>query len=189
MCARYALFRKQLFRQQFEIELDDVEPHYNIAPTDVAPIITGNGSSRKLEMKQWGLVPSWAKDPSIGQKLINARAETLSEKPSFRAAFKKRRCLVPADGFFEWKGVKGQKQPFFIRMRSHSPFAFAGLWEYWEGTDGALVTFTIVTTEPNKLLATVHSRMPAILAESDYDAWLDPSLQGHGSLMPLLAPA
>lgn len=188
MCARYSLFRSQLFRQQFELEIEGFEPHYNIAPTDVAPVITGDASGRKAEMMQWGLVPGWAKDPSIGQKLINARAETLAEKPSFRAAFKKRRCLVPVDGFFEWKGEKGQKQPLFIQMRAHAPFAFAGLWEYWEGVDGALVTYTIVTTEPNELLATVHTRMPAVIAHDDYDAWLDAGVHKPESLTPLLAP-
>ncbi len=188
MCARYSLFSRQLFQQEFDLAADGVEPHYNIAPTDVAPIIVETEHGRALEPMQWGLVPSWSKDPAIGQKLINARAETLAEKPSFRTAFKRRRCLVPADGFFEWKGEKGSKQPFFIRMKSQSPFAFAGLWEHWEGVDGELTTFTIVTTEPNELLATVHTRMPVIIARSDYDAWLDHNVQNGELLIPLLTP-
>ncbi len=188
MCARYSFFSVQLFQQEFDLDPEGVEPHFNIAPTDVAPVIVQDSDGRRVEQMQWGLVPSWSKDVTIGQKLINARAETLAEKPSFRTALKRRRCLVPADGFFEWKGEKGHKQPFFFRMRSGSPFAFAGLWEYWEGVEGALVTYTIITTEPNELLATVHTRMPAIIARSDYDAWLDHTVQSSELVLPLLAP-
>jgi putative SOS response-associated peptidase YedK len=188
MCARYSFFSVQLFQQEFDLDPEGIEPHFNIAPTDVAPVVVQDANGRRLEQMQWGLVPSWSKDASIGQKLINARAETLAEKPSFRTALKKRRCLVPADGFFEWKGEKGNKQPFFFRMRSRAPFAFAGLWEYWEGTEGALVTYTIVTTEPNELLATVHTRMPAIIAHHDYAAWLDHSVQRGEAVLPLLSP-
>jgi putative SOS response-associated peptidase YedK len=180
MCARYSFYNVKLFQAAFDFDPDGIEPHYNIAPTDVAPVIT---AGRKLEFMQWGLVPSWSKDVSIGQKLINARAETLAEKPSFRSALKKRRCLVPADGFFEWQGEKSTKQPLFIRMRSGQPFAFAGLWEYWEGVEGALVTYTIVTTSPNELLSTVHTRMPVIVARSDYDAWLDVSVSDVSALL------
>jgi putative SOS response-associated peptidase YedK len=188
MCARYSFFSVQVFQQEFDLDPDGVQPHYNIAPTDVVPAITQNEQGRSLEFMQWGLVPSWAKDPAIGNKLINARAETLAEKPSFRSAFKKRRCLLPADGFFEWKGEKGSKQPFFVHMKSQRPFAFAGLWEYWESPDGALVTCTIVTTEPNALLAKIHTRMPVIIARSDYDAWLDHSIKETSQLAPLLTP-
>jgi putative SOS response-associated peptidase YedK len=188
MCARYSFFNVQLYQLSFGVEPTDVEPHYNIAPTDVAPVIVQDEAGRRTEHMQWGLVPSWSKDPAVGQKLINARADTLAEKPSFRTAFKRRRCLVPADGFFEWKGEKGSKQPFFVHRRDGRPFAFAGLWEYWEGVGGALVTYTIVTTEPNELCATVHNRMPVILASSDYDAWLDHRVQDVSRLQPLLCP-
>lgn len=188
MCARYSFFNVHLFQLSFGAEPTDVEPHYNIAPTDVAPVIVQDEKGRRTEHMQWGLVPSWSKDPSIGQKLINARADTLAEKPSFRTAFKRRRCLVPADGFFEWKGEKGSKQPFFVHRSDGRPLAFAGLWEYWEGVEGALVTYTIVTTEPNDLCATVHNRMPVILASSDYDAWLDHQVHDVSRLQPLLCP-
>ncbi len=188
MCARYSFFSVQVFQQEFDLEPEGIDKHFNIAPTDVVPAIVDTGKGRELLFMKWGLVPSWSKDPSIGQKLINARAETLAEKPSFRTAFKKRRCLLPADGFFEWKGEKGHKQPYFIRMKSQRPFAFAGLWEYWEGADGALVTCTIVTTEPNELLATVHNRMPVIVAHDDYGNWLDPNVQATAPLMPILCP-
>jgi putative SOS response-associated peptidase YedK len=188
MCARYSFFSVKLFQPEFDLDPDGIEEHYNIAPTDVVPGIIETAQGRELQFFQWGLVPSWSKDPTVGQKLINARAETLCEKPSFRTAFKRRRCLLPADGFFEWKGEKGNKQPYFIRMRSHKPFALAGLYEYWEGAEGALVTCTIVTTEPNELLSTVHNRMPVIVAKDDYGTWLDPKVQTPEPLMPILAP-
>lgn len=188
MCARYSFFSVQLFQQEFDLDPDGIEAHYNIAPTDVVPAVTETNEGRTLQFFQWGLVPSWSKDSSIGQKLINARAETLTEKPSFRTAFKRRRCLLPADGFFEWKGEKGNKQPYFIRMRSARPFAIAGLYEYWEGVAGALATCTIVTTEPNELLSTIHNRMPVIVAKSDFDTWLDPKIQSAEPLLPILAP-
>jgi putative SOS response-associated peptidase YedK len=188
MCARYSFFSVQVFQQEFGVDPVGIEEHFNIAPTDVVPAIVDFGDGRAIEHFQWGLVPSWSKDPSIGQKLINARAETLAEKPSFRSAFKKRRCLLPADGFFEWKGEKGNKQPYFIRLRSRRPFALAGLYEFWEGVEGALATCTIVTTTPNELLSTVHTRMPVIVGPDDFDAWLDPKTQETTILMPLLAP-
>lgn len=188
MCARYSFFSVQVFQQEFDLEPEGIEPHFNIAPTDVVPAIVDVGNGMELTMMQWGLVPSWAKDPSIGQKLINARADTVSEKPSFRTAIKKRRCLLPADGFFEWKGPKGHKQPYFIRMRSRKPFALAGLWEYWESGEGALVSCTVVTTEPNELVSTIHTRMPVIIGHDDFARWLDPCMQSVESLLPLFAP-
>lgn len=188
MCARYTFFSVSLFEQEFGVNADGVEAQYNIAPTDVVPGIVDRGNGRELLFFQWGLVPSWAKDPSIGQKLINARGETLGEKPSFRAAFKRRRCLLPTDGFFEWKGEKGHKQPLFIHLEPSHPFAFAGLWEEWESPDGALVTCTIVTTEPNALIQTFHTRMPVILDRGNYDAWLDHKNEDVRSLTSLLAP-
>jgi putative SOS response-associated peptidase YedK len=129
--------------------------------------------TRVLDRVRWGLVPSWAKDTSIGDKLINARADTLSSKPAYRKAFAKRRCLIPADGFYEWAGPTGAKQPFFVTVDS-PPVAFAGLWEHWEGPDGELETCTIVTTRANQVVEQVHDRMPVILAKQEYDLWLDP---------------
>ena len=134
-----------------------------------------DGEGHELALVRWGLVPFWAKDLSIGSKMINARAEGIAEKPAFRAAFKARRCLVPADGFYEWQKVDGGKQPMLIRLRSKSTFAFAGLWEVWRSPEGPVETCTIVTTEPNAVTAPIHNRMPVILEPADYDRWLDPS--------------
>lgn len=186
MCARYAFFNVLLFEQEFELESEGIKEQYNIAPTDVVPAIINIGKGRELAFFQWGLVPSWAKDPSIGQKLINARADTLAEKPSFRSAFKRRRCLLPADGFFEWKGQKGNKQPYYIHFDKQ--FAIAGLWEDWESPDGALVTCTIITTEPNEKMSEIHTRMPVIIDRAQYDSWLDPHLQVTDELTSLFAP-
>ena len=189
MCARYAFFTvENLMREFMLLEAPELAALYNIAPTDVVPAVVQGEKGREVQMFQWGLVPSWAKDPSIGSRMINARAETLSEKPSFRAAFKKRRCLIPADGFYEWKGEKGHKQPYFIRMKSAKPFAFAGLWEHWEGVEGELVSCTIITTEPNELVSEVHNRMPVILPYEAEEMWLDSRVQNTETLMSLLRP-
>jgi putative SOS response-associated peptidase YedK len=139
---------------------------------------------------QWGLIPSWANDPKIGNRLINARAESASDKPAFRAAFRRRRCLIPTDGFYEWLKKGSQKQPYLIRMRDGQPFAFAGLWEFWHGqNEREIESFTILTTEPNELAAQIHNRMPAILNPDDYQAWLDPDEQDVEKLKGLLKPA
>jgi putative SOS response-associated peptidase YedK len=144
---------------------------------------------RNARRHRWGLIPSWAKDLTIGNQLINAQAETASIKPAFRAAFKKRRCLILADGFFEWKKENRHKQPFHIRLRDGRPFAFAGLWEHWEGTEGkAIESCTILTATPNELLRSLHHRMAVILPSSEYDRWLDPSMQQPDALQPLLRP-
>jgi putative SOS response-associated peptidase YedK len=142
-----------------------------------------------LARLRWGLIPSWAKDPAIGNRMINARAETVAEKPAFRAAFRRRRCLVVADGFYEWARGGKPRQPYFIRMHDDRPFAFAGLWESWQGPDeGPVESCTLLTTEPNELLEPIHNRMPLILGEDDYDQWLDPALQRPDALQPLLRP-
>lgn len=149
-------------------------PRYNAAPTQRLPVVRrGAAGGRELALLRWGLVPSWAKDPAIGNKLINARAETVAEKPSFRAAFKARRCLVPVDGFYEWKRAGGAKQPYRITMADGSPFALAGLWERWTKEPEPLETFTIITTTANSLMAAIHDRMPVIIDPADYDAWLE----------------
>jgi putative SOS response-associated peptidase YedK len=141
---------------------------------------------------RWGLIPSWAKDPNIGNKMINARAETVAEKPAFREALARSRCLVPADGYYEWQreGRMGQrKQPFYICLRDGRPFAFAGLWERWAGPDGTIIeSCAILTTEPNESLKDIHDRMPVILAQADYDQWLDPAVRQAQLLQPLLRP-
>ena len=151
--------------------------------------MVANNSDRKLELFQWGLIPSWAKDPKIGNKMINARAETLAEKPSFRSALKRRRCLVVADGFYEWKKTGAAKTPMFIQLKDGRPFAFAGLWEVWQPPDGSLIkTCTIITTEPNALMADIHNRMPAILSPEAYDLWLTPGELSADAVLPLLKP-
>lgn len=162
-------------------------PRFNIAPTQPVLAIHRQG----VEFFLWGLIPSWAKDASIGARLINARAETLAEKPAFRAAFKYRRCLIPADGFYEWKSEAGTKRktPYFISLRGHRLFAFARLWEIWNSPDGSeICTCAIVTTRPNHLMAELHDRMPVILQPSDYAQWLDPAPLLPASLLPLLRP-
>ena len=171
----------------------NLQPRYNIAPTqDVAAVRRAAGSAdRELAMLRWGLVPSWAKDIAIGARMINARAETLAEKPSFRSAFKSRRCLIVADGFYEWqKQPKGPKQPFLIGLKDGEPFAFAGLWERWEKSpdDKPVESCTIVTTEANDLLKPIHDRMPVILAPDDYDAWLDVAGNSPDKARALLQP-
>ncbi|MBM3152336.1 MAG: SOS response-associated peptidase [Chloroflexi bacterium] len=165
-------------------------PRYNIAPTQPALAVPNDGTGR-AGFFTWGLVPSWAKDPSIASRLINARAETLAEKPSFRSAFKYRRCLVLADGFFEWQAQAGQKGkvPHHISLLSGLPFAMAGLWENWNSPDGSAIrSCTIVTTQPNALTAGIHNRMPVILPPEAFKAWLDPAPRLAEGLLPLLAP-
>ncbi|MFO1283843.1 MAG: SOS response-associated peptidase [Burkholderiales bacterium] len=163
-----------------------VAPRYNIAPMQQVPIVRVNAQgARELAFVRWGLVPRWAKDPSIGARMINARGETLKEKPAFRTAFRRHRCLVPADGFYEWKSRgDGTKQPMRIAMRDGTPFAFAGLTERWLGPDGEpLDTCVIVTTDANVLLRPVHDRMPVIVAAPDYARWLDPSVADPSDLV------
>lgn len=154
--------------------------HYNIAPTQPAAVVrvirAAPGGQREMTVMRWGLIPSWADDPAIGNRLINARSETAAEKPSFRAALKQRRCLVPVDGFYEWHATaKGKtRQPHLIRLKNGQPFALAGLWEQWTAPDGELVeSFTILTTDANDVLRPIHDRMPVIVAPEDYDRWLD----------------
>jgi len=165
-------------------------PRYNIAPTQPVLALPNDGTG-KADFFVWGLIPSWAKDPTIGSHLINARAETLSEKPSFRAAYKYRRCLIPSNGFYEWQARPGTKVkvPHFIHLKSGTVFAFAGLWEEWFAPDGSQVkSATIVTTAPNSLMETIHNRMPVIIPPESYMNWLDPAPKPTGSLQSLLVP-
>ena len=194
MCGRFTLSTPaQTLQQIFDLrETPDLPPRYNIAPSEAIATIrlAEPAAERTLDLLRWGLVPPWAKDLDGGASLINARAETAASKPAFRAAFRRRRCLIPADGFYEWqRGVRGGKQPFYIRMRDGQPFAFAGLWEQWDGPQGkALDTCTILTTEPNALLRPIHDRMPVILDPRDWALWLDPGVQDPARLQPLLRP-
>ena len=178
-------------------------PRYNVAPTQTVVTVTAEGE-RRLEQMRWGLVPRWARSPEIGNRLINARAETLAEKPAFREALRRRRALIPADGFYEWATLSGpgaqdgtrgrprgqRKQPLHVRLRSGEPFAFAGLWEEWAPPEGGppLRTCTIVTTAPNALMATFHHRMPVILSPAAEELWLDPQVTDPERLLPLLTP-
>lgn len=176
MCGRYAqrTDAKKLAKEFKVAEVPSVEPRYNIAPTQEVLAVSETGDGREMRFFKWGLVPSWAKDTSMGARLINARSETVAEKPSFRQAFKQRRCIIPADGFYEWQRSEGSKRPFFFRMRDERPFGFAGLWERWEGEDGRVInSCAILTTEANEVLRPVHDRMPVILHPDDYELWLD----------------
>jgi len=173
-----------------------LEPSYNVAPTNDVYAVLSDGSARHLDAFHWGLVPLWAKDAKIGSKMINARAETLAEKNAYKSAFKKRRCLIPADGFYEWKKhpteAKGKKQPFFIHRPDHEPYAFAGLWEVWRGPDKdqePLRSCTIITTSPNEEMAKIHDRMPVILPPSAWDTWLDRENDDLELLGQLLVPS
>jgi len=181
------------FHAQLDAEVL-LEPSYNVTPTNDVWAVLDDGSVRRLEPLHWGLVPSWAKDPSVGNRMINARAETLTEKASYKSPFKKRRCLVPADGFFEWKPVEGQKkkQPYFIHATDGQPLAFAGLWSVWRpkgAPDEDLRSCTVITGEPNRVVADIHDRMPVILPESAWDTWLDPAIDDTDLLGRLLVPA
>lgn len=191
MCGRFAFFSPhEAIAQLFGLsDAPEVEPRYNIAPTQfIAAVRRDEAARRRLSMLYWGLVPSWAKEKSIGARMINARAETLREKPSFRSAFKRRRCLILADGYYEWQARPAGKQPHFIRMKSHQAFAMAGLWESWrEGAASEpLESCTIVTTGPNENIARVHDRMPVIVPAAQYDFWLDRKNEDVDALSKLL---
>ena len=179
MCGRFSLVRdgtQLLGSFPGFLFPDDPQQRYNIAPS-LQVLAIPNDGSRTARSLGWGLIPSWARDPKIGNRMINARAETLAEKPSFRSAYKNRRCLVLADGFYEWRKepTVGGKTPMYVRLRSEEAFAFAGLWETWrEPDDGSRETCTVITTVPNTLMAGIHNRMPVILPPDAYDAWLDP---------------
>ena len=189
MCGRFALVSWSALTEQFN--LDDIDEtfkrtRYNIAPTQQIAIIA-NEERRQLTLAHWGLIPHWAKDKKIAAKMINARAETIDEKPSYRTPFKKHRCLIPADAFYEWTGKGKNKEPQLIRLTGGKLFAFAGLYSTWRSPDGNVVpSCTIITTEPNELVAKIHHRMPVIMAEEAYDRWLEP---GPGKdLKELLVP-
>ena len=164
-------------------------PRYNIVPSQAVAVIANN-NPHQIEFFQWGLIPAWAKDPAIGNRMINARAETLAEKPSFKTAYQRRRCLVLADGFYEWRKESDKsKTPLYIRLKSGQPFAFAGLWEAWQPAgDPPILSCTIITTTPNELMAEIHNRMPVILSPEAYDVWLDPAEQSPNQLNGLLGP-
>jgi putative SOS response-associated peptidase YedK len=190
MCGRYTLVaNSEALAECFGVDPPfPISPRYNVAPTQNVPALLASWEGKEWAMLRWGLIPSWASDRSIGVRLLNARAETASSMPSFRAAFKSRRCLVPADGFFEWAKVGGRKQPFYFTLRAGGPFAFAGLWEEWHGEGEPLRSCTILTTEANEVVRPVHARMPVILNPCDYTRWLSPAAKPPEELLSLLRP-
>ncbi len=198
MCGRFTLASETEAVAQtfFDVEIPmRLAPRYNISPTQDVAVIANTSSDElpaKIEFFHWGLIPSWAKDPKIGNRMINARSETLAEKPSFRAAYKRRRCLIVADGYYEWQKVPGErlKQPIYIRLQSEKPFALAGLWEVWQTDEmeEPVRSCTIITCAPNALLKQVHHRMPVILPADAYAQWLSSEEQPAEALQPLLAP-
>lgn len=194
MCGRFAQTQTGTsVAEAFELASPpDVNPRYNIAPSQLVSVVTQSRQSgdRVHHFKRWGLVPGWSQDASIGHRLINARSETVAQKPAFRNAFQKRRCLIVADGFYEWQKTRGDstKQPYLIQLKSRTLFAFAGLWERWKDseTDETIFSCTILTTAANPVIEPIHHRMPVILSPQDYDHWLDPSYYNPGSLESLL---
>jgi len=192
MCGRFVLF-SDLKRIQLAFELDQanvtLEPRYNIAPTHQIVVIVQRAGSRTLETMRWGLIPAWAKDEKIGARMINARAETVAEKPSFKRALVQRRCLVIADGFYEWHTIGTKKTPMYVRLKSGAPMGFAGLYDTWQSPAGEAVTScTIITTSANALMQPIHDRMPAILSKEAQRAWLDATNQDIKQLVALLKP-
>lgn len=180
MCGRFALKAPpRSIQEHFHLpEQVELSPRYNIAPSQAIAVVRQlpGKSLRQLDMLRWGLIPHWARDMKIGYKMINARGETLAQKPSFRTGFKERRCLIAADGFYEWRHLGKEKQPFYVHLKNGSVFGFAGLWESWHSPEGNMVeSCTIVTTSPNKLMREIHDRMPVILHPEDYEAWLQNS--------------
>ncbi|SDX11123.1 Putative SOS response-associated peptidase YedK [Marininema mesophilum] len=193
MCGRFTLTAnlKEIV-ERFQVEEHGIEAHlprYNIAPSQEVPVILMEEEQRKLVSMRWGLIPRWAKDPSIGNRLINARSESLTQKPAFRRSFQRYRCLVPADSFYEWKKVDGTKQPMRIMFTSGELFAFAGLWDCWTEESGeSYQSFTIITTQANEMVQEIHERMPVILHLAEEAAWLDPDWGDPDLLSPFLEP-
>lgn len=190
MCGRFTLRtpNKEL-SEVFGVTVPQLRLRYNIAPSqEIAAVRQDEGGKREFALLKWGLIPSWSKEPKTSFSTINARAETVASKPAFRSAFKKRRCLILADGFYEWQKTDGTKQPMYIHMQDDEPFAFAGLWERWHKDDQVIESCTIIVTEANDLMEPFHDRMPVILSPDDYDLWLDPEFEGKEKLQELLRP-
>jgi putative SOS response-associated peptidase YedK len=193
MCGRFTLEKSVgSLASLFQVDTGpSMEERYNIAPTQPVTVVrlSPEREERELVLLRWGLIPAWAKNPADLPLLINARAETAASKPAFRTALRRRRCLVPSDGFFEWQRLGREKRPFYIHMRDGAPFAMAGLWERWEGPDGsAIESCALLTTEANELMRTVHDRMPVILSPENYDLWLDSTVQDVEMIESLLRP-
>ena len=193
MCGRYTLTASgEVIAEVFDLkDAPQVVPRFNIAPTQEAPVVRQPepGESRSCDALRWGLIPFWAKDPDIGNRMINARAETITEKPSFRTSFRRRRCLAVMSGFYEWQERSGPKQPFYIRRSDHRPMAVAAIWDRWQdASQRSIETFALITTEAAPGLATIHHRMPVILEPPQFTAWLDPGQEEAASLTQFLQP-
>lgn len=192
MCGRYNLFSElQAISERFQaIEQKElmVEPRYNIAPGQNIAVVLSKENKREIALFQWGLIPNWAKDPKTGYKMINARAETIDTKPTFKGLLKRHRCLIPADGFYEWKKEGRQKQPYHIHLTNKEPFAFAGLYAEWDNGTEVIRTCTIITTEANELMAEIHDRMPVILTQENEKIWLDQDVTETAQLKSLMVP-
>jgi putative SOS response-associated peptidase YedK len=193
MCGRYRLSRRAEILAAYDAEYEGMEwdARYNIAPTQSVPVIRQDAKQpiRRASLMRWGLVPHWATDPTVGARMINARAETAAEKPAFKESLERRRCLVPADGFYEWAPNGKRKQPYCFELNERQPFGFPGLWDRWRAPDGNyLETRTILTTTPNRLLADIHDRMPVILSLGNYDLWLDPGFRDVEEITAMLTP-
>ena len=190
MCGRFTVrSNANVIANEFVLSgLVDLIPHFNIAPTQLVAAVRSLDGPRELVMLRWGLVPPWATELSIGSRMINARSETVATKPSFKKSFQSRRCLVVADGFYEWQKIDDKKQPFFIRLKSARPFGFAGLWERNDRTGQPVETCTIITTTANEMMVPLHERMPVIIPPEQYDLWLDPEVQDVTQLERLLQP-
>jgi len=189
MCGRYTLSDPGDLMETLEIEdPGPIEARYNIAPTQNVPVVRASDDGRELAHLRWGLIPFWADDPSIGNRMINARSETVAEKASFKHALKRRRCAIPADGFYEWKKMGGGKQPFHIHLPGLEPFVFAGLWERWTKGDEPVESCTIITADANDTIRDLHNRMPVILPEDALGLWLDPSVEDPEAVTRVLGP-
>lgn len=192
MCGRYRLSSTERFLERFEVENEiELAPRYNIAPCQQVPVVRQHRERpvRTASMMRWGLIPYWSKDDKGAYKMINARAESVAERPAFREAIQRHRCLIPADGFYEWARNASAKQPYHFGMIDGSLFAFAGIWDRWKSAAGELVeSCSILTTTPNALLADIHDRMPVILRNEDHDLWLDPGYQRGEGILEMLRP-
>lgn len=192
MCGRFVQVEKpEFYAEHFGVDFvrtETLRPSWNVAPTTTIYAVAQHGDERVLTSLRWGLIPSWAKDPKIGGRAINARSETAADKPMFRSSFTKRRCLIPIDGFYEWERKEKGKLPHYIYATDGKPLSVAGLWSVWNDpdTDERLLTCTVLTGEPNELLATIHDRMPVIIADGDWEAWLDPQNTDKDAIRALM---
>ncbi|MHB1778068.1 MAG: SOS response-associated peptidase, partial [Acidimicrobiales bacterium] len=191
MCGRFTLRSSpKVIAETFGLaEPPHIQPHFNIAPSQaIAVVREQQDHHRELVLLHWGLIPFWADDPSIGNRMANARCETVATKPSFRRAFRSRRCLVVADGFYEWQKTDGKKRPFYVQMKDQQPFGMAGLWERWDKQGEPIESCTILTTDANDLMMPIHERMPVIIPSDQFDLWLDPAVHDEKKLSELLKP-